>query len=37
MKLKIAGFSADNNHETDPQLIDLKEIMLSKAKSGGEK
>ncbi len=29
MKLKIAGFSTDNNPETDPQSIDLKEIMLS--------
>jgi hypothetical protein len=29
MKLKIAGYSADNNPGTEPQSIDLKEIMLS--------
>ena len=29
MKLKIAGYSADNHREADPQSIDLKEIMLS--------
>ena len=29
MKLKIAGYSIDNNPVTDPQSIDLKEIMLS--------
>ncbi len=29
MKLKIAGFSTHNNPETDPQSIDLKEIILS--------
>ncbi len=29
MKLKMAGFSTDNNPGTDPQSIDLKEIILS--------
>ena len=29
MKLKITGYSADSNLETEPQSIDLKEIMLS--------
>ena len=29
MKLKITGYSADNNLETDPRSIDLKVIMLS--------
>ena len=29
MKLKIASYSIDNNPGTDPQSIDLKEIMLS--------
>ncbi len=29
MKLKIAGYSADNHRGADPQSIDLKEIMLS--------
>ena len=29
MKLKIIGYSTDSNPETDPQSIDLKEIMLS--------
>jgi len=29
MKLKIAGFSTHSNPETDPQSIDLKEIILS--------
>ncbi len=29
MKLKIAGYSADSDPETDPQSIDLKEVFLS--------
>ena len=29
MKLKITGYATDNNPETGPQSIDLKEIMLS--------
>ena len=29
MKLKIAGFSTNNNPRTDPQSIDLEEIVLS--------
>ena len=28
MKLKITGYSTDNNTGTEPQSIDLKEIML---------
>jgi len=29
MKLRIAGFPTDNGAEMDPQMIDLKEIMIS--------
>ncbi len=29
MRLKLTGYSTDNNSETEPQSIDLKEIMLS--------
>ena len=29
MKLKIAGFSTDHNPGSDPQSIDLKEIIFS--------
>ena len=29
MRLKLTGYATDNNPETDPRSIDLKEIMLS--------
>ncbi len=29
MKLKIAGYSADHPRGSDPQSIDLKEIMIT--------
>ncbi|MFB3116043.1 MAG: hypothetical protein ACE1ZH_01070 [Gammaproteobacteria bacterium] len=29
MRLKIAGYPTDHESETDPQSIDLKEIMIS--------
>ena len=29
MRLKINGYSIDHEPETDPQSIDLKEIMIS--------
>ena len=29
MRLKLTGYSADHGSETDPQSIDLKEVMIS--------